>query len=80
MGILATDRLLNTIYVERCAIWYHLYNLKNAKNIQGALLKVTLLHGCFSQFLKCKNAIKSCKASHINCFISSQSNQNIPIK
>ena len=48
--------------VVRCAIWYHLYNLKNVKNTYGGvlllvklvadLLKVTLLHGCFSRFLK----------------------------
>ena len=29
------------------------------------LLKVTLLHGCFSRFLTCSNCAKSCKASHI---------------
>ena len=52
---------LSPEYVVRCAIWYHLYNLKNVKNTQGGvlilvklqakpepatLLKVTLLHGC----------------------------------
>ena len=31
----------------------------------ATLLKVTLLHGCFSRFLICKNATKLCKASHI---------------
>ena len=25
-------------YVIRCAIWYHLYNLKNAKNNHGGML------------------------------------------
>ena len=29
------------------------------------LVKVTLLHGCFSRFLNCKNGTKSCKASQI---------------
>ena len=24
--------VLQSIYVVRCAIWYHLYNLKNVKN------------------------------------------------
>ena len=54
-----------------CAIWYHLYNLKNVKNTNGGvlpsatiLLKVTFLHGCFT-FLNCTNGIKSRKASHI---------------
>ena len=29
------------------------------------ILKVTLLHGCFSRFLNCTNGAKSQKASHI---------------
>ena len=29
------------------------------------LLKVTLLHGCFSRFLNCTNGTKSRKTSHI---------------
>ena len=29
------------------------------------LLKVTLLHGCFSHFLNCTNGTKSYKASHM---------------
>ena len=27
-----------TIDVVRCAIWYHLYNLKNVKNTHGGVL------------------------------------------
>ena len=54
-------------YVMRCAIWYHLYNLKNVKNTHGGVLllalKVTLLHGCFSHFLNCTNGTKSRRAS-----------------
>ena len=54
----------------RYAIWYHLYNLKNVKHpcmsVEPAtLLKVTLLHGCFSRFLNCTNGTKSYKASHM---------------
>ena len=50
----------------RCAIWYHLYNFKNVKNTHGGvLLKVTLLHGCFSRFSNCANGTKSRKASHM---------------
>ena len=31
-----------------CAVWSHLYNLKNVEIIHGeVLLLVTLLHGCF---------------------------------
>ena len=55
------------------AIWYHLYNLNNVKNIHEGvlllkpvtLLKVTLLHGCFSRFQNCTNCTKSSKASHM---------------
>ena len=53
----------------RCAIWYHLSNLKNLKNIHeevlilislpATLLKLTLLHGCFSRFLNWTNGTKS---------------------
>ena len=51
-------------YVMCCAIWYHLYNLKNVKNTHGGVLllvklKVTLICGCFSRFLNCTNGTKS---------------------
>ena len=52
----------------RWAILYHLYNLKNIKNPHGGvpatLLKVTLIHGCFSRFLNCTNGTKLRKTSH----------------
>ena len=32
----------------------------------ATLLKVTLLHGCFSRFLNCTNGTKSRKASQIS--------------
>ena len=55
------------IILMQCAIWYHfVFNLKNVKNTHGGVLplasntlKVTLLHGCFSRSLKCKNGTKS---------------------
>ena len=58
-----------------CTICYHLHNLKNMKNRSvtfskvavfylATLLKVTLIHGCFSRFLNCANGTKSCKMSH----------------
>ena len=53
-------------YVMRCAIWCHLYNLKNVK--PATLLKLTLLYGCFSRFLNCTNSTKSRNASHMNCY------------
>ena len=33
----------------------------------ATLLKVTLLHGCFSQFLNCAHATKSRNAPHLLC-------------
>ena len=57
----------------RCAIWYYLYNLKNVKTtMEGCyglacnfttLLKVTLLHGCFSRFSNWTVGTKSRKTS-----------------
>ena len=60
-----------------CAIWYHLYNLKNIKNTDGGvlllepatLLKVTLFHWWFWRFLNCTNDTKSSNALHISFFI-----------
>ena len=66
-----------------CGVWYHLHNLKIVKNTHGGvlplvqlqakkpatLLKVTLLHGCFSRFLNCANGNKSRKASHFSCIL-----------
>ena len=55
-------------YVMRCAIWYHLHNLKNVKNTYGRMLllvKVALFHECFLRFLNCANGNQSRKASHM---------------
>ena len=51
---------IGALFVMRCAIWYHLYNLKNMKKTHGGmllllklqvtLLKVAILHGCFDVF------------------------------
>ena len=37
---------------------------RSATFCKNARLKVTLLHGCFSRFLNCKNSTKSGNASH----------------
>ena len=69
-------------YVILCAIWYYLYNLKNVKNTHGGVLilvklqavKLTLLHGCISRFLNCRNGTKSRNVPHtclLNGHISS---------
>ena len=58
-------------YVMLCTIWY-LFKDLNMKNTDGGvillvsgLLKVALLHGCFSHFLNCTDSTQSRKASHI---------------
>ena len=47
--------ILSFIHVVRCAIWYHLHNLKDVKNTDG----------CFSRFLNCANGTKLRNAPHI---------------
>ena len=51
-----------------CAIWYHLYNLKNVKNTHGKVLLLVKLHhssmAAFT-FLNSANGTKSRKASHV---------------
>ena len=39
-------------HVMLCAIWYHLYNFKNAKNIQGGVLLLVKLHAEGCNFIK----------------------------
>ena len=53
-----------------CLIWYHLYNFKNVKNTHGhgellILVKVILLHGCYSRFWNFTNGAKLCNTSHL---------------
>ena len=57
--------------MDALAISYHLYNLKNVKApmeecyFRKVVLKLKLLHGCFSRFVNCINDAKSRKASHM---------------
>ena len=59
------------IYDTLRAICYHLQSSKNVKNTHGRvlglepLIKVRLLHGCFSRFSNCANNTKSRKACRI---------------
>ena len=64
--------------VMRCAIWYLLHNLKNLNNNHGGvkyqaqpatLLKIRLLHECFSSFLNCADGTKARKLSQMICKI-----------
>ena len=54
-------------YEMLCAIWYHLYNLKNMKNTRaGVLLLVNNIPAwVFSTFLNCTHGTNSGKTSHI---------------
>ena len=61
---------LSNIYVTVCAIWYHLYNLKNVKNTHR---KSNILHGYFSRFLNCTNGTKLRNAPHMMNFFHENS-------
>ena len=39
-------------YVMRCAIWYHLYNMKNAKNTHGGVLILVKFQASACNFTK----------------------------
>ena len=49
------------IHVMLCAIWYHLYNLKNVENTHGGVLRLVKLQSSAST---CTNGTKSRNASH----------------
>ena len=62
--------LLNCGALCDLVIFVHFKKLRNThefSKVEGpaALLKVTRLHVCFSQFLVCANGTKSWKASHL---------------
>ena len=40
------------LFVMRCAIWYHLYNLKNMKNTHGEVLILVKLQAEACNFTK----------------------------
>ena len=40
------------LYVMRCAIWYHLYNLKHVKNTHGGVLILVMLQASACNFIK----------------------------
>ena len=47
--------LILTSAVMLCAIWHHLYNLKDVKNTHGGvLLLASFIYGCFFTFVKKK--------------------------
>ena len=59
----------------RRAIWCYLYNLKKVKNTllkPSTLLKLTLIHGCFSRFLNCTNGTKSRNAPQLRDIVMSE--------
>ena len=44
--------VLQSIFVVRCAIWYHFYNLKNVKNTHGGVLILVKLQASACNFTK----------------------------
>ena len=44
--------IVKFVYVVRCAIWYHLYNLKNVKNTHGGVLILVKLQAVACNFTK----------------------------
>ena len=57
-------------FVVRCAIWYHLYNLKNVKNtpwrsVACNFTKINTPPWVFLMFLNCTNSTKLRNASHL---------------
>ena len=53
IGIIIVCFLCNLgLYVMRCAIWYHLYNLKNVKNTHGGVLILIKLQAKACNFTK----------------------------
>ena len=67
------------LFVMRCAIWYHLYNIKNLKNTHGGVLllgnftKSNTPPWVFFTFLNCTNGTKSCTFRSTFC-------RNVPRK
>ena len=56
-------------FVMRCAIWHHLYNLRNVKNTHGRVLLLVKVN--------CTNGTKSRKASHLIMEYSQQFRKNL---
>ena len=52
MGKKLLNNLLNSLYVMRCAIWYHLYNFKNVKKTHGGVLTLVKLQASSLNFTK----------------------------
>ena len=57
--------------VLRCAICYHLYNLKKRekhpwRSVTHSKVASNTLHVCFSRFLNCRNGTKSHKTSPLS--------------
>ena len=50
------------------------------EDVTATLLKVTVLHGCFSRFLNCANGTKSRKASHQDYTLGSCFEQMLSIE
>ena len=52
-GVLKIKLCGKRLYVMRCAIWYHLYNLKNVKNTHGGVLILVKLQASSFRCFHC---------------------------
>ena len=59
----------------RCAIWYHVYNLKNLKNTLGGLLLLVKVAGVFQVF-KIVPMVPNCVKQHYLCGKSTDTSYN----
>ena len=50
-------RSRNFLYVMHCAIWYHLYNLKNVKNADGGVLLLVKLQAEICNLTRSNNSM-----------------------
>ena len=71
---------MNTAKYREISVLQPLYVMRYATLRPATLLKVTLLHGCFSHILNCTYGSISRKASHTIAMISEISGQSSTVR
>ena len=90
MIAIANLHINSSKYVMFCAIWYHLFNLKNVKNTHGGVLFLVKLNASacnfticntppwvLLRFLNCTKGTKSRKTSHMKILPSTNLNRRV---
>ena len=67
----------NLVYVVRCEIWYHLYNLKNVKNTHGTVLILVKIKNLRNN---CTHGTKSHNASHMEKIRKQKDTKNFSLQ